>query len=577
MDKKNNEILEKKTTFLKGAVILAAAGAIIKALGAVFRIPLGNLISDEGMGYYQTAYTIYVMFLVVSNSGVPVAISRMVSERTALNDNNGAHRIFRVSFILMLFIGTISFLVCFLGTDLLLSGFPNMGGAALSVKAIAPALLIVPIMASFRGYFQGMQNMQPTANSQVTEQLFRVLAGLSSAYLLLPFGRTHAAAGAAFGASVGALAGLLTVFIIYLIYRQRVNNGTDSTQSNSFPGLTQGDTKGISHQHGDETSNGFFGNQNKEAVSSILLKIFFSVVPITIGAAIMPIMNFIDLTLITNRLSTFGWIAEDITKVYGRFTGFANPLINLPQIMTQAVAMSLVPAAAAAFKRNDMEFLRHNIRLGLRTSIILGLPCAFGMMVLSKEILLLLYPKESEAAIGAAGFLFILAFGIIFLAAVQTLTGILQGVGKQMIPVRNLFIGAIVKICITWVLLGVPTIRVRGAAIGTVSAYLTASALNLYSVIKYTGTSFNISLTFLKPLLSGLTMGASVWLIYKGLNIGISQVSSKNLFTNVLPTIVSIVAGATIYILMIFASGAISKQEVKELPVGNRIKRILGV
>ncbi|GHU49107.1 stage V sporulation protein B [Clostridia bacterium] len=535
-----------QSTFMRGALILAVAGAIIKALGAVFRIPLGNMIGDGGMGYYQAAYTIYVMFLVVSNSGIPVAISRMVSERTALGNPRSAHRVFRVSFILMLLIGLASFAICFFGTDILLSRFPNMGGAAWSVKAIAPALFIVPIMASFRGYFQGRQNMRPTANSQVMEQLFRVVTGLSLAWLLLPSGKERAAAGAASGAAVGAAFGLLTIVIIYMLNRKRIHRGIRNDQGDTI-----------------------------EPAGSILIKIFTIAIPITIGAAIMPIMNFIDLAFITNRLSAIGWAAEAVNNVYGRFTGFANPLINLPQILTQAVAMSLVPAVAAAFKRKDTEFLQLNIKLGLRTAIIIGLPCAFGMMVLSQEILLVLYPSEREAALGAAPFLFILAFGIIFLSMVQTLTGVLQGVGRQLIPVRNLFIGAAGKIAVTWTLLAVPSINVKGAALGTVTAYIIASTLNLAAVSKYTGTKFDIKLTFAKPLLSAAVMGATVWLSFHGLSRVLGLVSASRFVSFILPTLLSIGLGAVVYVIMILACGAITKSEIGQLPFGDKLLKLL--
>ncbi|MDR0569773.1 MAG: polysaccharide biosynthesis protein [Clostridiales Family XIII bacterium] len=553
-----------QTTFMKGAVVLAAAGAVIKALGAVFRIPLGNMIGDGGMGYYQAAYTIYVMFLTLSNSGLPVSISRLVSERVAVGNRRGAHRVFKVSFILMGFIGTVSFLVCFFGADALLSRFPNMGGAAMAVRAIAPALLIVPLMASFRGYFQGMQNMKPTANSQITEQFFRVASGLSLAYLFLPSGLEAASAGAASGASVGAAFGLLAVALIYALSRKSLKAA-----------MGRADGRLGEEGAGASQAGGSAGGLQEEPTRGILLGIFLIAVPITVGAAIMPIMNFIDLAFITNRLSAIGWAAADVKDVYGQFTGFANPLINLPQILTQAVAMSLVPAVAAAYKRGDVEFMRHNIQLGLRTAVIIGLPCAFGIMALSEQILLVLYPSKQGAAMGAAPFLFILAFGIIFLSMVQTLTGVLQGVGRQMTPVRNLFIGAGAKILVTWVLLAVPAINVKGAALGTVTAYIVASMLNLAAVSKHTGTRFDIKLTFGKPVMAAAVMGASVWLLFRGLSALLSHAPGGRLTGFITPTLVSIGVGAVIYAFMILACGAITREELSQLPHGRKLLKLL--
>jgi stage V sporulation protein B len=554
-----------KKTFMQGAIILAGAGVIIKALGAVFKIPLGNMTGDTGMGYYQTAYTIYVMFLVLSNSGIPVAISRMVSERIAVGRPRDAHRVFRVSFILLLFIGLASSLLCFFKTDVLLSYFPNMENASYSIKAIAPALLIVPLMAAYRGYFQGKQNMRPTANSQVAEQFFRVAAGLCLAWYMLPRGEAFAAAGAAFGATVGAAAGFLTVAAIYALGggkggAVRAEAGNDGTHAGDGETARThaGDGEAVRTHAGDGEAV-----RAAESVRGILLRICLIAVPITIGASVMPIMNFIDLAIITNRLTSLGWAAEEIRKSYGQLAGFVNPLINLPQILTQAVAMSLVPAVAAAYKRNDVAFLRHNIRLGLRTAIIIGLPCAFGMMTLAEPIMLLLYPAVRESAISAAPFLFILGFGIIFLSVVQTLTGVLQGVGRQMIPVRNLCVGAAAKIAATWGLIAIPSVNVKGAAIGTVTAYILAAALNLAAVRRHTGARFDIALTYVKPALAAALMSAATFAVYSALRLLTGSGAAA--------TVVSVAVGALVYALTLLLSGAVTEEELLLLPKGRRL------
>jgi stage V sporulation protein B len=535
---------------MQGAVILAAAGVIIKAFGAVFKIPLVNMISDTGMGYYQTAYAIYVMFLVLSNSGIPVAISRMVSERIAVGRPREAHRVFRVSFILLFIIGLTSSSFCFFKTDFLLSLFPNVGDASYSIKAIAPALLVVPLMAAYRGYFQGKQNMRPTATSQVSEQFFRVAVGLFLAWYLLPRGEQFAAAGAAFGAVAGAAAGFVTVVAIYAL-----GGGKSGALAAE---------RSAARETADELGG---APPEADSVPGILLQILWIAVPITIGAAIMPIMNFIDLAIITNRLSGLGWEAEEIVKTYGQLSGFANSIINLPQILTQAVAMSLVPAVAAAHKRKDVDFLRHNIELGLRTSIVIGLPCAFGIMTLSEQVMLLFFPAVRDAAVSASSFLFILGFGIIFLSIIQTLTGVLQGVGRQMIPVRNLCFGAVVKILITWNLIAIPELGVKGAAIGTVVAYILAAVLNLAAVRRHTGARFNLRLTYIKPAAAAVVMSAVVFAVYTALHALTGM--------GALPTVISVVMGAVVYAAFIFLSGAITEDELLLLPKGRNVVRLL--
>jgi stage V sporulation protein B len=521
-----------KKSFLQGAVILGIAGIIIKILGAFFRIPLANLIGDEGMGYYQTAYPIYVLFLVLSTSGIPIAISKLVSERVALGNEREAYRVFKVSFILLFILGASSFIFVLIAAKPIVMLLKNPG-AYYSMLAIAPALLFVPIMAAYRGYFQGHQNMKPTAISQIIEQLFRVVAGLGLAFLLIKYGSKFAAGGATFGAAAGAIAGSIAVISIFMYKRKQIK------------------IKVLESVEGA-----------KEKVSEILFKIFIIAIPVTIGAAIMPIMSAIDVAIVMRRLQDAGFTEAAANGLYGQLTGMAAPLINFPGVLSMSIAMSLVPAIAGAKERNDIEFLQYNVELGLRTAMLIGLPSAFGLMTLSKPIMMLLYPLQIESAISAAPNLFILAFGIIFLSTVQTLTGVLQGIGKQSIPVINLLIGALFKIAITYALTGIPNINVKGAAIGTVCAYIIASSLNLYAIEKYTGTKINAKLTFVKPLISSITMSAGVFLSYQLFRIFLG---------NSLSVLISILIGVAIYAIMLFVTKSIKMAEIEKLPKGDKL------
>ncbi|MCR5482286.1 MAG: polysaccharide biosynthesis protein [Clostridia bacterium] len=537
-----------KKTFMQGAVILGVAGIIIKLLGACFRIPLANMIGDEGMGYYQTAYPIYVLFLTLATAGIPIAISRMVSERVAVDNYYGANKVFRVSFFLMFCIGIVSASICFFGAEGLVSIATkssdvvsgeslNRLNAQYAMKAIAPALFFVPIMAAYRGYFQGMQNMKPTAVSQVSEQLFRVGTGLALAYFLLDYGRAYAAAGASFGATAGSVAGLVTVAGIYFLRKNSFRSDIERTK-----------------------------NHEEESGRRILAKIALIAVPITIGAAIMPIMNFIDVAIVMRRLQAVGYTYEAANGLYGQLTGMAGPLINFPQVLTQAVAMSLVPAVAAAFKQKDTEFLHQNVKLGLRTSIIVGLPCALGLMTLSLPIMKLLYPLQPDSAQSAAPCLFVMAFGVIFLSTVQTLTGVLQGVGKQLIPVRNLAIGALFKIVITYTLTGVYSINVKGAAAGTVVAYMVAATLNTMAVTKYTGAKFDLGLTYLRPALSAVVMAGATYGAYRlaALFLG-----------NAVSTLLAICVAVVVYAFMLFITKSVTLDELAQMPKGTKLVKII--
>lgn len=528
---------DRKMTFLKGAAILGIAGIIIKLLGAVFRIPLANLIGDVGMGYYNGAYPIYVFLLTLSTAGIPTAISKLISERLAVNENQEAHRVFRVSFLLLFIIGLSTTSILFFGAEYICEMVGNPG-AYYAMRAISPALLFVPIMAAFRGYFQGMQNMSPTATSQVVEQLFRVFFGLTLAFYLFPVGLEFAAAGASSGAAFGGLFGGIGIIIIYMKKKKQIRQG-----------IRQGVIR------------------TRESVGTILRKILIIAVPVTIGASIMPIMNLIDMALVMNRLQTAaGFTEEAATALYGQLSGMVGAIINFPQVLSMSIAMSLVPVVSAAYKRKETAFLQKNVELGVRTSALIGLPCAFGLMVLAEPIMLLLYPMQKASAVSAAPCLFIMAIGVVFLSIVQTLTGVLQGLGRPSVPVMNLAIGAVVKIICTYTLVGIPSINVKGAALGTTAAYAIAAALDFIAVKSYTKTRFNLSMTFLKPFAAAVLMAVCVHFAY---------LVFEMIAGNSIATLLSVAVGVGVYALAMLLIKGVTEEELRMLPKGEKLARAL--
>lgn len=529
----------KGNKFIKGAAVLGIAGIVIKLLGAVLRIPLTNLIGDAGMSYYGFAYTIYGALLVLSTAGIPVAISRMVSERIAVGEYKNAHKVFKVASAMLFAIGLLSFAICYLGGEAI-TKFLGNPDAAMAVKAISPALLFVPIFSAFRGYFQGRQNMNPTAISEITEQLVRVIVGLLLAWMFLDKGLKEAAAGASFGASAGSIAGLGIIVVIYFFNRKTIHRKID-----------------LNNQHVEETA-------------VILRKIVSIAVPIIIGSEIMPMMTLIDTGIIMTRLQATGWSYEEANSLYGLLSGFCNSLIAFPQVFTQAVAVSLVPAIAAAFKVKDIHGphgVQESIRLGYRTTMIMAFPCAFGIFSLAEPIMLLLYPAQKASAIAAVPTLMIMAISVIFLAITQTSVGVLQSIGKQMVPVVNLAVGCVGKVIVTFILVGIPAFNIKGAAIGTMIAYVVALILNNRAVKKYTGTTFDYNLTYLRPCIAAGLMGVCAFAVHKL----VMAVTAHNSIA----TLAGIMTGVIVYGVLIFALKAISLEEVETMPGGTKLAKIL--
>src|SRR5699024_8357501 len=441
--------MSKDNSFIKGAAILGIAGVIVKILGAIYRIPIVNIIKTEGMGYYQTAYPFYVLLLTISTSGFPVAIAKLVSERRAIGDYKGAFKVFKIALMGLFIGGTLTSLLVLLRADSIVRSLKNVN-AYYALIGLVPALFFVPIMATFRGFFQGRQDMVPTAISQISEQLFRVLSGLLFTYLLLDKGIPMAAGGASFGGSVGGIIGTVSIYLMYLSKRKEITKEVNNS---------------LVHE--------------EYTAGNIVKDLLVIAIPITIGAAIAPIMDTIDAGLVLNRLQSIGYTEASSNELYGQLKGFAQTLINLPQVFSIAIAMSLVPAISNATARKRKDEINNLISSGIRMTLLIGLPSALGLLVLAKPIIGLLYYNNTVETIASTGeILQYLSLGVVFLTLVQALTAMLQGLGKPIIPVINLFIGAVFKLILTYILTAIPSINVKGAAISTVVAYGVAAILD---------------------------------------------------------------------------------------------------
>lgn len=527
---------KNKKTFVGGAALLGVAGLLSKVLGACFRIPLANIIGDDGMGYYQTAYPIYIALLTISTTGIPTAISRMVAERRAQGKYRESFRIYRHSLFLMACIGIFTGLVMFIFAPQICK-YISEPNAIWCMYSLAPALVVCPVISSIRGYFQGQRNMVPTAVSQVVEQIFRVTTGFILAMLFLNKGLEYAAAGATSGASIGG--GLALLYTAIAFWRKKPFLMAEFEPETNEPKLKSG---------------------------SIFKELLSIAVPITLGALIMPIINTMDTVVVKTRLLSIGYDQVTARSLFGQLSGMASPIINMPDAVTAAVCMSLVPVIADAKLRGDHGFVRENTQLSVRYASLVGMPCAVGIFALAQPIMLLLYPLQRDAAINAASCLAAYAPGIALLAIHQALSGVLQGIGKQSIPVRNLFIGAIVKLIATYILCGIPSINVTGAAYGTVITYSISALLNYLSAKKYTGVKLDFMLCIFKPLFCSVVTGACAWGTYK-LCFG--------MLGNAVSTLLAIVIAVIVYVVLVFLTKTISVEELKGVKKLEKLTNLL--
>lgn len=527
------EISSKKNSFLMGTLILGAAGVIIKILGAIFRIPLGYFIGAEGMGYYQTAYPVYALFLTLATAGFPTAIAKLVSEQAALGNHKGANEIFRITHLMLFITGLVMFLVLFFGANFIVTDIQHNPNAVSAMRAIAPALLIVPSMSAYRGYYQGYQQMTRIAASQVIEQVFRVFLGLTLAYLFMAqFGAKMGAAGGISGATIGAFASFLFLVAIYL---------KDSKVRKEMM----------------ENSKGYV----KQKKSTIVMKIIKVVIPISVGACVMPLVNVVDTVIVISRLEVAGYTKMAANAMLGQLTGMSMPIIVMPMVFTTAIGMSLVPAISTSFTLKKFDEARHNAKLAFKITLLLVLPCAFGLAALSEPIMGLLFPKQPSEVIGLM--LFTLAPGCIFLGLLYTFNGILQGIGKPWIPVFALLGGIVGKIIISYTLTAIPAFNILGSALGTVVSYMIAAIVEYIYIKKALNIKFDIMDYFIKPLITVMVMFVGARFSYMGLSM---------ILGNKISAIIAIAVGGIIYGIVLLGIGGVTEEEILAMP---KCKKIL--
>ena len=508
-----------KQSFITGVLILGISGILAKFLGLFFRWPVTMLIGDEGIGLYQLAYPVY-MFIIAIMSGFPVAISSMVSERITLGKRLEAHRVFKVSLLILILIGALSSILLYASAPYIIIILKWRSDAYYSFVAIAFAPLFVAIMSAFRGYFQGLQMMGMPAASQIVEQAGRVVVGVGLTYMLLPYGISYSAAGASFGACAGAVIGCIVLTSGYVKYKKYI-----------IPRDV---------------------NEKKEGIGRIISLLLSNAIPISLGMTVGSIMALIDTIIVPGQLLAAGFSEKIATQLYGQLAGKAHVLVNVPLTFSVALATSLVPAMSEVKAKRNINNIKDTAQSAVKMAILLGLPSSAGLFILSDPILHLVFPGISEGA----DVLQVLSLSVVFIVLAQILVSILHGMGNVMSPVKNLAIGSIFKLVLSYTLTSMPALNVKGAAISTIVGYIVAAILNLKDVMKATYFTFDIDKMVLRPLLATLMMGIGVYMMY---NKSIVLTGS-----NGLSTIISVTTGIIVYVIVLLITGCISLLEITQ-------------
>ncbi len=555
----------KKQTFLQGTIVLVVANLLTKIIGAVFKIPLANVLGENGMGIYTSAYQSYVFCFIIATAGLPIAVSKMISENVSLGNNGNIKRIFKTEMLLIMSLGAIGAGVLYFFAEPIATAMKAEAGTAESIRLIAPALLFVAVMAGLRGYFQGMQNMIPTALSEVIEAAGKPVIGLALAYYFLSQGVKKAAGGAILGVTSGTVGGALLLILVYIFSRRELH----------IADLKRGEVM---------------------SYKKILRMLVWIAIPITIGACVSSITTIADTFLIRHILMGIEFSADQASALfqkfssyvtegqfnsllsegaldktaanwlYGSYSGYAMTVYNLPLALITAIATCVVPALSGAFATNKKNEIYSIIASSMRITILFTLPCVVGLTVLASPILKALYWTDA-----ASGMLQVLAFAIVWVTLVSVTSSILQAAGKVWLPVIHMLIGSAVKIVASFLIIGIPSVNILGASLSTVLCYFTIASLNIYAVMKTAELKLSVREFVLKPLLASGVMGVVTAALYKIMNGSLGDTRMNA----VIITAVCIAVAGIVYFTAVFLLRIIKKEDVKMLPKGEKIAEIM--
>lgn len=501
-----------RQSLLYGAVVLLLASLFNRILGFIYQILMIRLILPEGVGLFNMVYPVYILVLVLATAGIPVAISKLVAEERARNNLRGAYRIFNICFAALILSSTLVTVLCYLGAPLLTEYvFPNPKVYYIFLSLL-PGIVIVSLCSAFRGFFQGLQQMTPTALTQSLEQIVRVAFGLYFAYLFLPRGVEYAAIGASLGVVIGEVAGFVSITAIFFRRRPQVSPG--------YPEL------------------------RPETTGRSLYRIMGLAVPVTLTRVVATAFMSVDAVLIPQRLQASGLTLTEATATYGQLVGIAESLLFTPGIITVSLATALIPAVSDAIALNNTHLVRSRCEEAVRATILAGLPSAVIFLLLAEELcgLIFGYPEAGVS-------LKVLALGGPFLYLQQTTTGILQGLGEASRPFRNLLCASVFKIIGIYYLTGLPQLGILGTAAALVSGYVIMAWLNLTDIRQLTGFRLNLANSLLKPLAAAAGMAPSMLLAQRYLLLGTGS--------EPLSTAGALFTGLFSYLLLLFLIGGI--------------------
>lgn len=534
------DIKKKAPSFLTNVITIVFAQVVVKLLGFAYRMVITNIdgFGDIGNGYYNFGYQIYTLLLAISSIGIPNAISKLVSERCALDDYRGAMRIFRVALVLFTLVGGFFSGIMFFGAEFISETILDAPLAVYTIKVLSPAILFVSVSSVIRGFFAGQQNMQATNTSQVLEQFLKSLSTILIVLAMAGSKPEYMAAGATLATTISTLLSCIYLFIFYKTHEKDIRERLSVAPALKIQG------SGI----------------------KIAKMILYVSIPISLGAIVASLNRVVDIITVIRGVkialaSKFAdpvLLGDEAVRLSGILSK-TDVLVNLPLALNIAFSTVLVPTVAGAFAVKDYDAARGKISFSLLVSAVIALPCTIGYMVLSGPILRLIYPN----APGGAALFALVAPTVFFSAMSQTIYGSLQGMGKIFVPAISVLLGGLAKLILNLVLIPIPSINIYGAPIGSIACQGIAFLVSFTVLRKNLTMKLSFSKYFLKPFAAAALMGAAVFGVYSLLS-GLG---------NAVATLVAIGVGAVVYFVLLGLFRVFDRSELAALPViGKKFK-----
>ena len=523
--------------------MLALATAIVKIIGAIYKLPLQRLLGDSGFSYFNTAYDIYSVLLMISTTGLPVAMSRMISEARTLGRTKQIRQIYSTAKYIFLIIGVVGAGLMFSLCRWLGSAMMSQPESWFSILCLSPAVLFICLISADRGYFQGQSNMMPTSISQVLEALCKLIVGLAAAFILkkVTGGDMIYAAG---GAILGVTASTLVSAVYLTVKRRRAAEELETGECLDDTVLS------------------------RRVTGKTLLMI---AIPITLGAAGLQIITTADTAVYMARLKGAAGFAAEAANTKKGIYNFCQTVFNMPCAFITPLTISVIPALTEQLTLRRRKAANQVTESAIRVMSLIAMPCSVGLAVLAEPIMQLLggYPAGSERLQLATVLMSILGFCVFFNSLVLVLNAVMQAHGFVFLPVINMVVGGIARVIVTFILVGNPDINIVGAAISTLSCYIIISCLNVFTMRRVLRHPPRLLVNVYKPAIAALLMGGAAWLARAGL----VRLGLRNLFV----VVGAIAAAGVVYVILVLALRIITMEDCKLLPKGDKIAKILRI